>query len=71
MVDDEIYISIGDLRQVLKEWFSMTNFKDVADMAANDIVTMCFSKISGNSYPVGEKYETIQQKQEAKEIVEQ
>lgn len=61
MVDDGIFISIGDLRQVLLEWFSLTDFKDVAAFAADDIVTMCFSKISGNSYPIGEKHETIQQ----------
>lgn len=61
MVDDGIFISIGDLRQVLVEWFSMTDFKDVASIAADDVVTMCFSKISGNSYPIGEKYESIQQ----------
>lgn len=63
MVEDDIYISISDLRQVLVEWFGMTNFRDVATMAANDIVTMCFSKISGNDYPIGQKYETIVQGQ--------
>lgn len=61
MVEDGIFISIGDLRQVLLEWFSLTDFRDMATFAADDIVTMCFSKISGNSYPIGEKYETIQQ----------
>lgn len=61
MVDDGIYISFGDLRQVLLEWFSLTSFDNVKAIAADDIITMCFSKISGNSYPIGEKYETIQQ----------
>ncbi len=61
MVDDGIYISIGDLRQVLLEWFSLTDFRNIANLAAEDIVTMCFSKISGNNYPIGEKYETIRQ----------
>ncbi len=61
MVDDGVYISIGDLRQVLLEWFSLTDFRNIANLAAEDIVTMCFSKISGNNYPIGEKYETIRQ----------
>ena len=61
MVDDEIFISIGNLRQVLLEWFSLTDFRGIANLATEDIITMCFSKISGNSYPIGEKYETIQQ----------
>lgn len=61
MVDDGIYISLGDLRQVLLEWFSLTDFNSVKAIAANDIVTMCFSKISGNNYPIGEKYKTVQQ----------
>lgn len=64
MVDNGIFISIGDLRQVLLEWFSLTDFRDVANLAAEDIITMCFSKLSGNNYPIGEKYETIWQTDE-------
>lgn len=58
MVDDGIFISIGNLRQVLLEWFSLTDFRDIANLAAEDIITMCFSKISGNNYSIGEKHET-------------
>ncbi len=61
MVEDDFHISISDLRQVLVEWFRMTSFRDVATIAANDIVTMCFSKMSGSDYPLGQKYETIVQ----------
>lgn len=61
MVDDGIFISIGDLRQVLLEWFSLTNFNSVKTLAANDIVTMCFSRISGNNYPIGEEHKTVRQ----------
>lgn len=64
MVDDGIYISIGDLRQVLLEWLSLTDFNSVKTLAAEDIITMCFSKISGNNYPIGEKHETIWQTDE-------
>lgn len=64
MVDDGIFVSIGDLRQVLLEWFSLTDFRDIASLATEDIITMCFSKISGNNYPIGEKYETIRQTDE-------
>lgn len=64
MVDDGIFISIGDLRQVLLEWFSLTDFNSVKTFATNDIVTMCFSRISGSNYPIGEEYKTIRQTDE-------
>lgn len=65
MVDDGIYISIGDLRQVLKEWFLHPTFDSV-----EDIITMCFSKISNRNYPIGEDFETIHQENTTKDIVE-
>lgn len=68
MVEDGIFVSIGDLRQVLLEWFSLTNFRDVAKFATDDIITMCFSKISGQEYPISEKFETIHQ-ETTKDIV--
>lgn len=64
MVDDGIYISIGDLRQVLKEWFLHTTFDPI-----EDITTMCFSKISGKNYPIDEDFETIHQEDATKDIV--
>lgn len=64
MVDDGIYISLGDLRQVLKEWFSRPNHY----YPIEEIITMCFSKISGKNYPIDEDFETVHQ-ETTKDIV--